>query len=43
MRQACNVRILLLPARYRGKGIDLVCRLGASHYDFNCSLCVTEA
>jgi hypothetical protein len=28
------MQILLLPAHYRGKGIDLVRRLGASHYDF---------
>jgi hypothetical protein len=27
--------ILLFLARYRGKGIDPVCRLGTSHYDFH--------
>jgi hypothetical protein len=41
--QICNVRILLLPAHYRGKGIDPMRRLGTFHYDFHYYLCVTEA
>jgi hypothetical protein len=41
--QTYNMRILLLLARYRGKIIDPMRRLGALHYDFHCASCVTEA